>query len=56
MLALKLRAHFLRKGLLSLTDYGQTPVLCTPSLCQELLVEAAHDCVQPNDIQQDFTP
>lgn len=56
MLDLKLRAHFLRKGLLSLTDYCQTPVLCTLSLCQELLVEAAHDCVQPNDIQQDFTP
>ena len=47
-------AHFLRKRLGILTGYGQT--LCTLSLCQELPVEAAHDCAQPNDIQQDFTP
>lgn len=47
-------AHFLRKRLVILPGYGQT--LCTLSLCQELLVEAAHDCAQPKDIQQDFTP
>lgn len=48
------RARFLRKGLVILTDCGQTPVLC---LCAEnFWYEAAQDSAQPSGTRGTLPP